>query len=368
MVVFANPGYLWLTLAVPPLVWWWLRRRGGAVRHPSADLLRHLPSRRARLARWGGALLRGAALLSLAVAAAGPRVPDLHTRIDTEGIALVMLVDVSGSMAEPDFDWNGRPVSRLEAVKKVFELFLTGTAPDTPDGTPLPPLAADFRGRATDLVGLVTFATRPETRCPLTLSHSVLLRQLETEQPRRVPGESETNLIDAIAEGLHRLHSAGPRRKVLVLLTDGEHNVPQPRSGWKKWQEAGQVAVSLGVSIYAIDAGGAGVPPLGGSDLERPPKGGPPTAEPSASPGQTRAQAVQTLQELARMTHGQYFAARDTASLLSACRGIDALERTEVVSFQYRRYHEGYPYIALAALALFAAAIGLELTVWRRVP
>src|SRR5262249_39710738 len=155
-------------------------------------------------ARWGGALLRGAALLALALAAAGPRVPDLHTRIDTEGIALMMLVDVSGSMAETDFDWNGQPVSRLQAVKKVFDLFLTGTAPDTPDGTQLPPMTADFRGRATDLVGLVTFATRPETRCPLTLSHSVLLNELKAEEPRRVPGESETNLSDAIAVGLHR--------------------------------------------------------------------------------------------------------------------------------------------------------------------
>jgi Ca-activated chloride channel family protein len=364
MLRFANPGYLWLTLVVPLLVWWWLRRRGGAVRHPSADLLRHLPSRRAGVARWGGALLRGLALLALAVAAAGPRIPDLHTRIDTEGIALMMLVDVSGSMAEPDFDWNGRPISRLEAVKKVFELFLTGTAPDTPDGTPLPPVAGDFRGRATDLVGLVVFATRPETRCPLTLSHSVLLHQLETEQPRRVPGESETNIRDAIAVGLHRLHVAGPRRKVLVLLTDGEDNVTQAPSGWKHVVEAGQVAASLGVPIYAIDAGGVGASPSGSSDREKPPEGG----TPAASPGQKRARAVKDLQDLARMTHGRYFAARDTAALLAACRGIDALERTDVHSFQYRRYHEGYPYFALAALALFAAALGLELTVWRRVP
>src|SRR5262249_33724662 len=153
-----------------------------------------------------------------------------------------------------DFDWNGLPVSRLEAVKKVFGLFLTGSGPGTGDGAPLPPPGADFRGRATDLVGLVTFATRPETRCPLTMSHSVLLRQLESEEPRSVRGESETNLSDAIAVGLHRLHSAGPRRKVLVLLSDGEHNVVQPRSDWTP-RQAGQVAASLGVPIYAIDAG-----------------------------------------------------------------------------------------------------------------
>jgi Ca-activated chloride channel family protein len=119
------------------------------------------------------------------------------------------------------------------------------------------------------------------------------------------------------------------------------------------------VAASLGVPIYAIDAGGPGA-------REPEPREAP--AETPASPGQTRAQAVQTMRDLARMTSGQYFPARDTAALLKAWRSIDALERTDIQSFQYRRYHEGYPYCALAALALFAAALGLDLTVWRRVP
>src|SRR6185437_1225945 len=97
----------------------------------------------------------------------GPRWPDLRTRIETEGIAIVMLVDVSGSMAERDFDWRGEPVSRLEAVKKVFHLFVSGGegTDTTGDGTDV----SNFQGRPTDQIGLVTFATRPETACPLTL-------------------------------------------------------------------------------------------------------------------------------------------------------------------------------------------------------
>jgi Ca-activated chloride channel family protein len=360
MVRFANPACLLLVLAVPPLLWWWLRRRRVALRYPGASLLHGLPSGRARLARWGGAALRGLALVCLAVALAGPRWPDLHTRIDTEGIAIVMLVDVSGSMAERDFDWQGQPISRLDALKKVFRLFVAGgSGPDaTPDGAD----PAGFQGRPTDEIGLVTFATRPETPCPLTLSHSVLLHLLDAERPRAVPGESETNISDAIILGLHRLHAAGPRRKVLVLLSDGEHNVPRPRSGWQPLQ-AGQVAAGLGIPIYTIDAGSGPT----SEALEGRPVSSGPEGE-TASPGQTRAQAVQTLNDLARMTHGQSFTAHDTAGLLAACRSIDALERTDIQSFQYRRYHEAYPWLALAAFALWCLALGLDLTLWRRLP
>jgi Ca-activated chloride channel family protein len=355
MPQLANPGYLWLMPLVPALLWWWLRRRRSALRHPSVGDLAGLPFGKARLARWGPGVLRSLALLLLVFALAGPRWPDLHTRIETEGIAIVMLVDVSGSMAERDFDWRGESIPRLDAVKKVFHLFVAGGEGSnaTGDGTD----ASSFQGRPTDQVGLVTFATRPETACPLTLSHSVLLRLLDAEQPRRIPGESETNISDAVALGLHRLRGAGPRRKVLVLLSDGEHNVPHPQSGWTP-RQAAQVANGLSIPIYTIDAGGSGA-----SASE-------PAAKEAASdsPGEIRAQAVRTLEELARITHGRYFQARDSQGLLSACRAIDALERSDIQSFQYRRYHEVYPWFGLASFLLFAAALTLERTVWRRIP
>jgi Ca-activated chloride channel homolog len=353
MPQFANSGYLWLTLSVPPLLWWWLRRRRSALRHPTVSELAGLPTGKARIARWGPGILRSLALLLVIAALAGPRWPDLHTRIETEGIAIVMLVDVSGSMAERDFDWQGEPISRLEAAKRAFRLFVSGgIGPDsTGDGTD----ASNFQGRPMDLIGLVTFATRPETACPLTLSHSVLLRLLDAEQPRSIPGESETNISDAIVLGLNRLQSAGPRRKVLVLLSDGEHNVPQPASGLTP-RQAAQVANGMDIPLYTIDAGGPGVP-----INEAAVKDG-------ADPGEIRAQAVKTLEELARITHGRHFQARDTKALLNACRAIDTQERTDIQSFQYRRYHEGYPWFALAAFVLLSCTLSLERTVWRRAP
>jgi Ca-activated chloride channel family protein len=352
-MVFTSPSYLFLILLTPLLVWWWVRQPRHALRHPAADLLRDLPIGRARIARWGGAALRGSSLVLLAIALAGPRWPDLRTRIDTEGIAVVMVVDVSGSMAERDFDWNGEVVTRLDAVKRAFRLFVAGGS--TADSGAAPTTVGTFEGRSTDLIGLVAFASHPETACPLTLSHSVLLRILDGLQPRSVPGESETNVSDALALGLHRLQAAGPRRKVLVLLSDGEHNYARPNSEWTPRQSA-QIAASLRVPIYTLDAGGAGPSRREGS------------ADPAASPTVVREQAVQTLEDLAHITGGKHFSVRDTASLLRACQAIDRLERTHIQSFQYRRYHEGYPWFALGAFLLIGLALGLERTVWRCLP
>jgi Ca-activated chloride channel family protein len=357
MVSFSNPAYLLLLLLVPPLMLWWLRQPRRALRHSLVARLLHLPVGRSRRARRAGAFLRALALVLLVLALAGPRWPDRHSRIDTEGIAIVILVDVSGSMAEPDFTWQGQPVTRLGAVKKVFELFVRGGAEEgeTPDGSS----PQDFEGRPSDLIGVVTFANRPETLCPLTLSHSVLVTMLKGESPRAVPGESETNISDAIALGLHRLHSAGPRRKVLILLSDGDNTVPDSRSGWTP-RQAAQVAAGLNIPIYTIDAGSDAAP------------GREPAAETDssegASPADKRAAAVQTLTDLARITHGRYFSGHDTESLLAACRGIDSLERSDIHSFQYRRYHESYPWLALASFVSLCLALVLEQTLWRRLP
>ncbi len=340
---FANPVFLLLALAVPPLVWLWLRCRRSALRYPDTSFLSNLPYGRSRIARWGGAAMRAAALLALILALAGPRWPDLRTRVSTEGIAIAMLVDVSGSMAELDFDWKDERISRLEAVKRVFRLFVTGG--EGPDGEHL-------EGRPDDQIALVTFSTRPESPCPLTLSHSVLLRMLDEEQPRSLPTESQTNIGDAIVWGLHRLESAASRRKVVVLLSDGEHNVPPP--AWKP-RQAAQLAANLHVPIYAIDAGGEA------KAIDR-------EAEAGQKSFEERLNGERTLKAVAQISAGRYFRAYDSKSLLAVYQEIDRLERQDIESFQYRRYYQAYPWFGLASLVLLAAVHALEMTVWLRVP
>jgi Ca-activated chloride channel family protein len=342
---WTNPWWLLLALLVPPLVWWMVHQPRTALKFSATTGLAALPGGRRTSALWGAAVLRGLGLLLLVVALAGPRWPDERTRVATEGIALMMVVDVSGSMAEPDFVWQGERVTRLDAVKKVFRLFVEGGQAG----------GQTFEGRLQDHVALVAFASRAKTLSSLTLDHGMLLRALDAESPRQIPGQSQTNISDAMVEGLGPLEAVRPRRGAIVFLSDGENTEKKPVSEWSVTQ-AGQLARALGWPIYAIDAGG------GAGAVENR------TVATEEERIAARERAVQDMKELARATNGQYFPASDTQALLDACHEIDALERHTLESYQYRRWHEGFAWFATASFALFVAVGVLELTLWRKVP
>lgn len=283
-----------------------------------------------------GVWLRGAALALLIVALAGPRWPDATTRIATHGIAIAMVVDVSGSMAHQDYLWQGAPISRLDAVKKAFRLVVEGG---------MGPGGEQLQGRPDDLIELVAFAVRPDTVCPLTLNHDVLLKVLDAQEPRTLTTEATTNTGDAIAWAVESLQRARVKRKVLVLLSDGEHNVPPPAL---KPRQAAQLAGNLGIPIYAIHAGNE-------------------TAE-DGKPSEEAVRAKKSLEDVARITGGKYFQASDSKALLKTCAEIDRLERQDIPSFHYRLYYEGFAWFALASLAGWLAVHVLESTMWRRAP
>jgi Ca-activated chloride channel family protein len=246
-------------------------------------------------------------------------------------------------MATPDAVWSpaGPPVPRIEAAKRAFRLFVAGG--DAPDGT-------HFDPRDSDQIGLVTFAALPHTACPLTLNHSVLLRVADEQQPKAAL-DAGTNVGDAIAEGVIRLEAATGRRKVLILLSDGEHNVDkQGADAPLKPKQAAQLAANLGIKVYTVDTGGDP----------------PPTAAPDQR--EQREAGREVLRSVAAMTGGQTFAAASGAELLAAYKEIGTLEKTAVESFQYRRYHEYYPWCAAAAVVLLLAAHLLDRTRWRVVP
>ncbi len=334
-------------------IWFYLRHRHRqrATHYSSLALLPTLTTPRQRLAVWWPASWRTLVLLLIILALAGPRVPDRRSgiRLPTEGIAISLVLDTSSSMATRDFYWRSgeSPISRLEAAKRVLRLFIEG-------GTG--PAGNEFAGRPTDLLGLVTFAVWPEAICPLTLSHSVLLNLLETQQPARGLNEG-TNVGDAIALGVQQLESAGQRRKVLILLSDGEHNfdLQEPRKPFKP-RQAAQLAAARGITIYAVDPGGE----------PRPAK------DPDDSAGQDayqqRLAGRQTLQSIVNLTGGQMFVANDAASLVEVYKAIDAMEREEILSYRYRRYHDWTPWLGLAALLAFALGLGLERSWLRTLP
>jgi Ca-activated chloride channel homolog len=344
MLDFANPFFLLLILPMPLVIWRWLRRPIAALRYSDTRLLARLPSRDARLSVWVGAGLRGLVLLLLIVALAGPRWPDRGSRIPTEGISIQMILDNSGSMAEPDFDWHGEPMTRLEAAKRAFRLFVEGGRE---------PELQVRGGRPNDLIGLITFASWPESPCPLTLDHGALLHVLDTVRPRTLPTESSTNIGNALAWGLYRMSSTHTGRKIIILLSDGEHNVPPPALTPR---QAAQLAANQQVPIYAIEAAG----PADSTKSE--------PLEAGDRSAQVRQSATQSMQAIAQMTGGKYFRASDGDSLLRIYEDIDHLEREKIHSFFYRRYYEGYSLAGLAALAVYAAIRILEATLWLKTP
>jgi len=330
--VLANPWALLLLLLLPLLAWRWHRLDRSALAFPTTANLAALPRGRASWAQRSGFALRLGGLLLLVLALSGPRWPDEGSRLPTEGISIAFVLDASHSMSEQDFHWGDQLLSRFDGVRKVFRLLVEGGAGLQGE---------TFAGRSNDLVALVVFATRPETACPLTLDHAALLQILDAEEPRSIVTEATTNPGDAIAWALHALQKAPTRRRVIIFLTDGESNVPPPAL---KPRQAAQLAGNMHVPIYAIDA-----------------------APEDESQGDA-AKARETLKEIAKLTDGRFFRASDGADLTQALAAIDQMERDAILSYSYRRYHEGYAWFALAALACWLAVIGLEATWWRKTP
>ncbi len=263
-----------------------------------------------------------------------------------------MALDVSGSMGTEDVAWNpgSPPVSRMEAARRALKLFLAGG--DAPDGTPFDP-------RPGDSVGLVAFAAVPQTVCPLTLNHSVLFKVADGLQPKGGI-DAGTNIGDSLAEAILRLDAVkNPNKgRVLILLSDGEHNVfkedvpDAKRPGIDRTlrpREAAQLAANLNIKVYTIDAGGE-PPPGATAEMIEQRKGG-----------------QQALKDVADMTKGKSFRVTSGSELLAAYREISLLEKGPEKAPIYREYFEDYKWFAAAALVLLVVTHALDRTLWRTV-
>lgn len=347
-----------------PLLWWRASssRNRSTVRFTSLSPIRDLGGTWATRIRWTPLALRTLAMLVLIVALARPQSGgEYHS--SSEGIAVQMVLDVSGSMREQDFVVDGRRVRRLEAVKKVFKDFLLGS-----------------EGRARregDLIGMTTFAMFPDTVCPLTLDHANLANLLqETEIPGWVNGvqireEQEagyTALGDAIALAADELRRAGEqavagvpgaeaaKSRVMIVLTDGADN-PAPLAGPKAPTpaESARVAATLGIKIYTIGAQGDSPDPNRARGIFAPMFAFDPRAEAA-------------LKDVADATGGQYFRATDTESLEKIYEEIDKLERRKTGERTFKDNVWASQLAMSAALAMLLLEVALVNTRLRRIP
>ncbi len=337
-VAFASP---WLLLAAPlGLVLVWLARRRGAreLGFSSVRLADGLPvTWRVRLA-WFPTFCCAAGVVFAALALARPRVGDDRTVVKTEGIAIELVVDISGSMWAHDFkDDDGKPTDRLSAVKAVVRRFVEG--------------GDDLPGRAGDVLGLTIFAGYADAPCPLTLDHQLLLETLDAAEIAETPLEQGTSIAQGLAVALGRLREIETKSRVVILLTDGEHNDPDTDP-----HDAADIAAELGIRVYTIGMGTTGTAPY-------------PMRQ---SDGTIRFQLQNVhldealLNEIAQKTGGVYQRAGSIESLQAIYAEIDRLERVELEGVTYRRWSELFTFPLAAASALWVLGLLGEITVFRR--
>ncbi|HEY4239369.1 MAG TPA: VWA domain-containing protein [Kofleriaceae bacterium] len=336
-IEWPHPWWLLAMIAAIPATYWSLRGSGRVV----FSSLRALPAGghtwRTQLA-WLPDVLIGLAVVSLGLALVEPRKGDEQSRIRRDGIAIMMAIDVSGSMRALDLSAKNQELTRLDAVKQVFDHFVNG------DGK--------ISGRPDDAIGIVDFAKYAETRSPLTLDHANLMLAAKS-----IDFADENESMTAIGAGLElavqRLKDFPARSKVAILLTDGESNVHDIDE-----DTAIDDAVKAGVKVYTIGAGTTGLAPI------RVPREGGGTVL-----MQTEVSIDEDLlRKIAEKTHGQYFRATDHASLAHIYEQIDHLERTDLQGTAFKNYRYFYGWFVGGALLALAAALALRATVLRRLP
>ena len=328
----ADP-WLLLLLGLLAVVLPWGRRasRRAALRYPTLAPLRAVAPAGAGHRRAVLGLLRAAALVLLVLAIARPQAGSATTKLHREGVDVVLAVDISGSMLAEDFTLGGARASRVDAVKSVVRSFVAA--------------------RPEDRIGLVLFASRPYTQCPLTLDHGWLLQNLDRAQVGMI--EDGTAVGSALATAVNRLRASTAKSKFVVLLTDGVQN-----AGRISPETAAEAAAALGVKVYTVGAGTRGVAPypvkdLFGNKVYRP------------LPVDIDEDA---LRKVAAKTNARYFRATDTKSLADIYAEIDRSEKTPFEAPEFLDSRELYPWLLWPALALLLVEVGLAETVLRKLP
>jgi Ca-activated chloride channel family protein len=287
------------------------------------------------------------------VALARPQFGKEEYRVRTEGIAILVCIDRSGSMAAIDFTYHQQPVNRLEVVKQTLRDFIRGHG--------------SLQGRTDDKIGLVAFGGYVDALCPLTLDHSTLLEMLDQIQlPEQIAQgldqpvdrqllmeEGATAIGDTLAVAVDRLKDAEAKSKVILFLSDGEQTF-----GVLSPMEGAEIAKTFGIKIYTIGIGSNGEAPYLMTDRF----------------GRSRAvmQQVsmdeQVLQDIAELTNGSYFNARNTRALEEVYKAIDQLETSAHEGRVYTQYSERFRLPLLTGMGLIALYVICICTRFRRLP
>lgn len=327
-ITLLHPWLLLLLLFIPLYVAWYVWRRRTAHATLQVSTLQTLgkagSSWRTKL-RLLPMVLRLLAFALIVVVLARPQSSVSHSDHNTEGIDIVMAIDISGSMQAIDFKPN-----RLEAAKDVAIKFISG--------------------RPDDNIGLVVFSGESFTQCPLTTDHAVLVNLFQDVKTGML--QDGTAIGMGLATAVSRVKESKAKSKVIILLTDGVNNY-----GAIAPEKAAELAQTFGVRVYTIGVGTRGVAQV-----------------PIQTPLGIQMQDMEVqidedlLQSIAQKTGGQYFRATDKKSLESIYQEIDKLEKTIMEVRHYTSRTEEFLPFAIAALILLLAEVLLRNTLLRTIP
>ncbi len=327
-MVFLYPKYLYLLLLLIPLIAWYvirLSKTQASFKLASSNAFKELKPGLRVYMRHFPFLLRVASIALIIIVIARPQSVNSWEETETQGIDIVLALDVSGSMLSQDFQPD-----RLQAAKRVASEFIID--------------------RKNDNIGLVIFAGESFTQCPLTTDHKVLLNLLNDIEYGII--EDGTAIGLGLATSVNRLKDSESDSRVVILLTDGTNN-----SGQIAPLTAADLARSYGIRVYTVGVGTTGMAPT-----------------PVQTPFGIRMQNMpvdideKTLTDIAVMTGGQYFRAQDTEGLRQVYDEIDEMEKYLISVQNVTHRKEVFLPYALAALALILMELLLRRTWLRYIP
>ena len=330
MFRFQNPIFLVFILVALGLVVYYFkfkRAKAASIRYSDINLVRRVKSTFRLKERHILPFLRALAIVLLAFALARPQSGRKGQEISSEGIDIMLVLDISGSMRAEDF----KPHNRLYVAKQVIKEFI--------------------EGRQNDRIGLVVFSRQSFTQCPLTLDYGVLYSFLDKVDFGMI--EDGTAIGLAIANAVNRLRVSDAKSKIVILLSDGRNN-----AGEIDPITAAQAAKAMNIKIYTIGAGKPGNAPY-------------PVDDPIFGRRYIYIENEideATLQQIAQITGGEYFRAEDEKALARIYRQISQMEQTKIKVKEYLQYNELFSKYALAGLLLLMVEVVLENTRYRKLP
>lgn len=323
---FADPGFLYLLFLVPAIVAFYILKQQKAfasIRMPGLEPL-HVPVKTFRnYLRHILFAIRMIAISLLIILLARPQSTDRFQDASTEGIDIILALDISGSMLARDF----RP-NRLEASKNVATEFISG--------------------RPYDRIGLVVFSGETFTQCPLTNDHAVLINLLREIESGMI--EDGTAIGMGLANAVTRIKDSEAKSKVIILLTDGINN-----RGEVAPATAAGIAKTFGIRVYTIGVGSRGMAPY-------------PVQTPFGTQYQNMPVEIDEdiLKDIAANTGGRYFRATDNNKLVEVYSEIDKLEKSKIDVRQFTKKEEEYLPLAIIAFCLLAVELLLRFTILRK--